>query len=689
MRIFILCGGLGSRMNDYSLPKPLNLINGTYAIKYALANLPPDVNELNFIIAPHLRQYNPDTIIANQFKTIKCNFIFLDYFTRGAIESAYIGTQHLIETTPPIHQIHPIHTTATSQSIVFLDNDILYQFPENLFVDKLTAFIGYSIDNTNRDNYSFMKLDGNDEMVIEYKEKIRISNKFCCGVYGFANLAQFRTAAELILKSPPDTELYMSLLFKHFLETNIPICAIRFPGEIKHIGSLEELNKYKDAIPLKKMRVCFDLDNTLVTYPTISGDYSTVKPIPEIIKIAQQMHSEGHTIIIYTARRMETHKNNIGAVIRDIGKVTMDTLEKFAIPYDELLFGKPIADIYIDDRACNPYLKNSIRHMGYLNLDEVIFPINTLATNKFNNVIVKNNRIEKSGLKKYLSGEVYFYNMISKLDILKNYFPQYYGILAETADTLSFSIEYIKGIPIFTLYKSQVLNTKHIDTIFEFLDILHSTNGTANFNGNSTISSGSVARARKLDDDANCVARARKLDDDIRGNYIDKLKQRFEQTCDYPFDNAVQVQSECLRQLDEYLAVPENVKILDYIHGDCWFSNIIMDFNGSMKFIDMKGQVNGQLCVGGDEMYDFGKLYQSVLGYDLILNGCFTDAEFANRCEYDLYIEQYFIEKLTARHISVIWLKTVTFGLIIGTFFAIREEEQKIRVWKWMCKKFM
>ena len=55
-------------MNDYSLPKPLNLINGTYAIKYALANLPPDVNELNFIIAPHLRQYNPDTIIANQFK---------------------------------------------------------------------------------------------------------------------------------------------------------------------------------------------------------------------------------------------------------------------------------------------------------------------------------------------------------------------------------------------------------------------------------------------------------------------------------------------------------------------------------------------------------------------------------------------------------------------------------------------
>ena len=180
----------------------------------------------------------------------------------------------------------------------------------------------------------------------------------------------------------------------------------------------------------------------------------------------------------------------------------------------------------------------------------------------------------------------------------------------------------------------------------------------------------------------------RKLDD-IRGNYIGKLKQRFDQTCDYPFDNAVQVQSECLRQLEEYLAVPENVKILDYIHGDCWFSNIIMDFNGSMKFIDMKGQLNGQLCMGGDIMYDIGKLYQSVLGYDLILDGCLTDVDLTNRCDYDLYIEKYFIEKMTARHISVKWLKVVTFGLIIGTFHAIREEEQKKRVWKWMCKKFM
>jgi hypothetical protein len=38
------------------------------------------------------------------------------------------------------------------------------------------------------------------------------------------------------------------------------------------------------------------------------------------------MKQEGHTIIIYTARRMETHGGNIGKVIQDIGKITLDIL---------------------------------------------------------------------------------------------------------------------------------------------------------------------------------------------------------------------------------------------------------------------------------------------------------------------------------------------------------------------------
>ena len=67
------------------------------------------------------------------------------------------------------------------------------------------------------------------------------------------------------------------------------------------------------------------------------------------IHYLQFLHKLGHTIIIHTARRMKTHKGNLGKVMADIGKITFDTLEKYNIPYDEIYFGKPDADFYIDD----------------------------------------------------------------------------------------------------------------------------------------------------------------------------------------------------------------------------------------------------------------------------------------------------------------------------------------------------
>lgn len=84
-----------------------------------------------------------------------------------------------------------------------------------------------------------------------------------------------------------------------------------------------------------KRRFCFDLDSTLVTPPTIKGDYSSCLPIPKNIKLVQQLHQAGHHIIVHTARRMKTHKGNVGAVVADVGLITLSTLSKFDIPYDE------------------------------------------------------------------------------------------------------------------------------------------------------------------------------------------------------------------------------------------------------------------------------------------------------------------------------------------------------------------
>ena len=56
---------------------------------------------------------------------------------------------------------------------------------------------------------------------------------------------------------------------------------------------------------IKVLRFCFDLDNTLVTYPKIQNDYSIVEPIEKTINFVRYLKNFGHTIIIHTARRMK------------------------------------------------------------------------------------------------------------------------------------------------------------------------------------------------------------------------------------------------------------------------------------------------------------------------------------------------------------------------------------------------
>ena len=65
-------------------------------------------------------------------------------------------------------------------------------------------------------------------------------------------------------------------------------------------------NCFNNEIVIKKQRICFDLDNTLVTFPSVKNDYTTVKPIEKNINFLKYLKSFGNTIIIYTARRMRT-----------------------------------------------------------------------------------------------------------------------------------------------------------------------------------------------------------------------------------------------------------------------------------------------------------------------------------------------------------------------------------------------
>lgn len=101
----------------------------------------------------------------------------------------------------------------------------------------------------------------------------------------------------------------------------------------------------------KKLRVIVDLDGTICELRKTNETYSEVLPKAGAIEFLKKLKSEGHTIVIYTARNMGSQDHNIGKVLKNIGLITLEWLDKYQIPYDEIFFGKPNGDIIIDDRA--------------------------------------------------------------------------------------------------------------------------------------------------------------------------------------------------------------------------------------------------------------------------------------------------------------------------------------------------
>ena len=93
------------------------------------------------------------------------------------------------------------------------------------------------------------------------------------------------------------------------------------------------------------MRWCFDLDNTLVK--TRGSDYENSTPIPEAVAKVQAYKDRGDHIIIMTARGSGSKK--------DWRAFTEQQLDKFGIPYDQLIVGlKPGGvDVFVDDKSIN------------------------------------------------------------------------------------------------------------------------------------------------------------------------------------------------------------------------------------------------------------------------------------------------------------------------------------------------
>lgn len=99
------------------------------------------------------------------------------------------------------------------------------------------------------------------------------------------------------------------------------------------------------------MRICIDLDGVICGLKGPQQTYADVQPLPGAVAKLKRLKENGHCIIIFTARHMKTCNGNVHKVLARIGKITLEWLDRHQIAYDEIVFGKPWADVYIDDNA--------------------------------------------------------------------------------------------------------------------------------------------------------------------------------------------------------------------------------------------------------------------------------------------------------------------------------------------------
>lgn len=107
-----------------------------------------------------------------------------------------------------------------------------------------------------------------------------------------------------------------------------------------------------------------DIDGTICPIKKKEEKYEDLIPYKEIVDKLRLYKKEGAKIVLYTSRNMNSYKGNIGLINANTAKVLLKWLDKWSIPYDEIVYGKVWPGHkgwYIDDRAVRPkeFLKYS------------------------------------------------------------------------------------------------------------------------------------------------------------------------------------------------------------------------------------------------------------------------------------------------------------------------------------------
>ncbi len=116
------------------------------------------------------------------------------------------------------------------------------------------------------------------------------------------------------------------------------------------------------------MSFIFDVDGTLCPIKKKDEEYADLVPYTEMVEKLRIYKNGGAKIILFTSRNMNSYNGNIGLINANTAKIMTAWLDKWDIPYDEIIYGKPWPGhkgFYVDDRTIRPdeFLTKSVEEL--------------------------------------------------------------------------------------------------------------------------------------------------------------------------------------------------------------------------------------------------------------------------------------------------------------------------------------
>ncbi|CAI4219615.1 unnamed protein product [Parascedosporium putredinis] len=440
------------------------------------------------------------------------------------------------------------------------------------------------------------------ENIIDIQEKKAISTKANTGAYVFPSASSLKTwaAHSLDAKREDGSELaeyYTSQTIALMLRGHVPFLGI--PVENTDFSCVGTPAQLQDLLALLKT-------NPAVFPPSYNRGASALTLIlPPDVPLA------------------------------DVGSVTFAQLAKYRIPFHDIHFGKPCADIYVDDRAVNSNL-DTAKEIGWLLDDSIASPMNhgqltssrqrdqspMIEARDFNTIQIIGDRVIKSSKSATILGELYFYSHMPSS--LSHVFPAIYAVdLIPETGTYSISMENRRGLTFSHLLVGRSITKGRMSTFLRTLHTIHSSSSTRA----PTLSISSDLEAQF----ASRSPSRTESQVNIYSNYGPKLRSRYHQFKSQ-YDSLGPLAASLFEKLNQCLDTfeIENKGIYaSIIHGDPVFSNAILSKDEkAVSFIDVRCQLGSTITPEGDIHYDLAKVLQSLCGYDHVM--------FMNASNYNL-----------------------------------------------------